>query len=354
MTHITTADVLRQLKADLIGKDSYRGVTLTYSWMANQFGHFSLGFIPTLIVHTILVKKPWITNPELYAALGVSAMWLLFELYNFLGPLLLKQIHKSSSLTTKGVKYTFKPSWGNIAFDTFTDLCFFWLGAFSAARLLGDHFIVPYVLIALLLMSVYPVYYWFLTKMYLQTALYPYQFRLSQWDYDISDDNRKIVEGFVNSSSTGKHLFIYGQRNSGKTGISIGMATEMSIKHHTCSYTTAMKLYNLFEPDKGALSTNNALWTWANSSVLVIDDINPCYPQNLQKELITPDEFLQFLDTFSAQNDVNRTIIKNKNVIWVLGGECSDDMHGKWREMLLKIGVKSKDLKSITLSTPTI
>ncbi len=35
---ISLKDVLHQLKKDFIGKDSYRGVTLTYSWLANQFG----------------------------------------------------------------------------------------------------------------------------------------------------------------------------------------------------------------------------------------------------------------------------------------------------------------------------
>jgi hypothetical protein len=35
--------ILQQLNFDLIGKDSYRGITLTYAWMANQFGHIALG-----------------------------------------------------------------------------------------------------------------------------------------------------------------------------------------------------------------------------------------------------------------------------------------------------------------------
>lgn len=47
MVSISIKDIRNQLKADLIGKDSYRGVTLTYSWLANQFGHFSLGYAYT-------------------------------------------------------------------------------------------------------------------------------------------------------------------------------------------------------------------------------------------------------------------------------------------------------------------
>ncbi len=49
--NISFKRILKQLKADLIGKDSYRGVTLTYAWLANQFGHISLGFIPTFLVY---------------------------------------------------------------------------------------------------------------------------------------------------------------------------------------------------------------------------------------------------------------------------------------------------------------
>ena len=56
MSKISAKNILLQLKADLIGKDSYRGVTLTYSWLANQFGHFSLGFIPATILFFRLKK----------------------------------------------------------------------------------------------------------------------------------------------------------------------------------------------------------------------------------------------------------------------------------------------------------
>ena len=42
--------ILKQLKDDAIGKDAHRGITLTYAWMANQFGHISLGFIPSYCI----------------------------------------------------------------------------------------------------------------------------------------------------------------------------------------------------------------------------------------------------------------------------------------------------------------
>jgi hypothetical protein len=76
-----------QLIKDLIGKDSYRGVTLTYAWLANQIGHFALGFIPTVTLF-ILMNKANYSITAIQSALGVTLFWFLFECYNFLVPLL--------------------------------------------------------------------------------------------------------------------------------------------------------------------------------------------------------------------------------------------------------------------------
>mgnify|MGYP003685171887 FL=1 len=82
---ITIKKILQQLKADLIGKDSYRGITLTYAWLANQFGHISLGFIPSFLLYHFL------DIDAMKSAIYVSLAWLVFETYNFLGPLLSKK-----------------------------------------------------------------------------------------------------------------------------------------------------------------------------------------------------------------------------------------------------------------------
>ena len=133
MGRITVKDVFKQVKADLIGKDSYRGVTLTYSWLANQFGHISLGFIPTTIAFFILKNRMDVTHAGIQAASIVTIIWISFELYNFLGPLLLNKKTNSKLVYVSGPEYQFQPAWGNIAFDTFTDLSFFASGAFLSA-----------------------------------------------------------------------------------------------------------------------------------------------------------------------------------------------------------------------------
>jgi hypothetical protein len=296
---ITAKDILRQLKADLIGKDSYRGVTLSYSWLANQTGHFALGFIPSFVLYLLLKKYTSMHNPALWCAVIISCAWLLFELYNFLGPLLLNKPSGSKLLyIPKGKAYVFSPAWKNIAFDTATDVMFFALGAFTLSILLAFSWVVVTILALLVVALALPSYYWYVTKMFLQEAQYPFQFRLSQWDLTISEEGKAIVYRFVNNRSTGRHLLIFGGRETGKTSLATGIATELSIKHRSCFYTTGVKLYQLFfdAEEKQQQDKEKRLWTWRGSSCLVIDDINPGEPVN--DDIIRPAEFLNILDTF--------------------------------------------------------
>ncbi|MGK0412362.1 MAG: DNA replication protein DnaC [Polaribacter sp.] len=77
------------------------------------------------------------------------------------------------------------------------------------------------VMVVLIVLSVYLLFasrYWFITKMYQFYARFPFQFRLSQWDFDIHVDNKKKVEKFLESiENSGNHLLIYGDFGTGKT-----------------------------------------------------------------------------------------------------------------------------------------
>ncbi|SKC98174.1 ATPase family associated with various cellular activities (AAA) [Chitinophaga ginsengisegetis] len=337
---ITRGNMFRQLKADLGGKDSYRGVTLTYTWLANQFGHFSLGFIPAFILYLVLKNRMEETRAALTAAWSISAVWLVFEAINFLWPLTFGK--------KGGVKsYIFQPAWGNVAFDTITDLLFFWLGAFFCSLLCRDTTVARVVVIVTAALLVYPTYYWYLTKMYLQTPGYPFQFRLSQWSTEqIAPEDIDLIRRFLDSNTQGMHLFLFGPKNSGKTSLSVAIATELSIRHYSAVYTSAMKLYCMFyEQDDD--STADVLWTWRKASILVIDDINPGNP--VKEDLITSDRFLSFVDG-SSTNDINRTALKDTNVIWVLGNDDQDrKLSATWQNMLHSIGVEREKMLSLNL-----
>ena len=343
---ISAKRILQQLKSDLIGKDSHRGVTLTYSWLANQFGHISLGFIPAFLVYYLLNLE------ALKASLYVSVFWVLFELYNFLGPLLSKRVSNSDVLfVPKKSKYIFNPKWLNVAFDTFTDVCFFLLGCFLFAFCIHK-FNVNAVIIVLVVLVIYLVFatrYWYITKMYQFYARFPFQFRLSQWLFGIDAEDKLKVENFLGLKNSGNHLLIFGSLGAGKTSLGVGILNELSIKNNTCLYVNAIKMFNYFFKDEDDVLESHEIWNWETVDFLMIDDINPSEP--IQDELISPTKLLSFIDTLKLENKKNRKILKNKNIIWILGSNQSLDgkKTNKWKEMLQHIGVEEHKISTINL-----
>lgn len=345
MSFINGKAVVAQLKADLIGKDSYRGVTLTYAWLANQFGHFSLGFIPCIIAYHILKTYTTVNNPELWASFGVWGAWILFETYNFLGPLVFKVGTKRKALG-KG-SYAFTPAWANVAFDTVTDLAYFGLGALSASLICQYHPEVLISTLALLLLIAYPAYYWYTTKMYLQNADYPFQLRLSQWNERIKEEHKKAVLDFLDYQGAGKHMLLFGSKGSGKTTLSVGIATEASIRNGCCSYVTAVKLLSMFFETSDPVSNFNRLWSWRNCNLLVIDDINPGKP--VKQDIITTNLFYELLDNVDCGPD-NLKHIREKNIIWVMGSDDPTSMlEQKWQALLGQIGIHQENIITISL-----
>ena len=345
---ITFKRILKQLKDDAIGKDSYRGITLTYAWLANQFGHISLGFIPAFLLFYFA------DIDAVKASLYVIAFWFLFELYNFLGPLLSKKEAKTDIIyTPKTAKYKFEPKWFNVALDTFTDVCFFAFGAFLFSLVIskGQHKTTVLVLVILLVYLLFASRYWFITKMYQFYARFPFQFRLSQWDFNIDDSNKAKVNHFLKSNKNdGNHLLIYGALNTGKTSLGVGILNELSIKNNSCLYVNAVKIFNYFFDDTDGALESHEIWNWKTTNFLMIDDINPSDP--IQDELVTPEKLMSFIDTLQSENKKNRNLLVNKNIIWVLGSKkfCDETEINIWRQMLLDIGIQKEKITNINLS----
>lgn len=342
---ISTKRALRQLKEDLTGKDSHSGITLSYAWLANQLGHIFLGIIPTFFLFYFFDWNP------VNSAICISIGWLIFEIFNFYSSLFGEKSNSNQSITTEESKAKFEAKWINVAFDTFTDVCFFALGAFIYCLTItkGTSMTVIIVLIGLIIYLFLASRYWFLTKMYQFYARYPFQFRLSQWSFHINAANKDKVDIFLASNKNdGNHLLVYGDFGTGKTSLGVGILTELSIKHHSCLYKNGMKMFNAFFDDDEI--EDYEIWNWRRANFLMIDDVNPSKP--IQNELVSPQKLLSFIDTLEQENAKNRKTLLEKNIIWILGNTSAVNKEDtdQWINMLLTIGVNRNKISTIYLS----
>jgi hypothetical protein len=73
---IDRSTIFRQVRHDLFGsKDAQDASSLTYTWVADQFGHVTLGFIATLFL--------WAVLPIEWAAIVVAIAILIKEAYDY-------------------------------------------------------------------------------------------------------------------------------------------------------------------------------------------------------------------------------------------------------------------------------
>lgn len=337
MAHIGLKEIGKQIYWDLIGKDSHRGISLTYAWMCNQWGHIGLGFIPAIFMG-VYGDMHWLGLENIViAGLLISVIATVFEAYNFLAPLL-----------SKRDKMTFQPDWKHIGFDTFTDLTFFYIGGLSAILVLSSMYgigISPWYGYALIATGIYAAVvsgYWYTDKMFLQSAGYPFQFRLSQWMFLIADQDKKAILQVVKRKEQ-KHILIFGRECTGKTSLAVAIATEFSIKRTAACYTTACKMCEmLLESEKDAVGSHKGLWTWRSADCLVIDDINTGEPV---PDIITP-EFMRPLVFNKQYAQENTAALKHQTVIWVIG---STDKRPQWELFVREIGITEENMLCIEL-----
>ncbi|MCK6612376.1 MAG: hypothetical protein L6Q78_15210 [Bacteroidia bacterium] len=310
--------VIKQLYADLIGKDSYRGITQTYAWLANQFGHFSLGFLVAWVLNLFLKDAPT-------SAISSVLFWLIFESYN---------VFESVYLKARKNPFVFKPQLGNLVYDTLTDLIYFWLGAliFYLPVRSGDS--IFWLLIPFGIYLSIAFWFWYRIKIYLQEGFLPFQFRLSQWRGKFVSPIEKDQIELFNSSTDCLHLLISGPINSGKTSLAIGLASEAALQKKTVFYTTLFRLSGDLAL-KNDTKSQTGLWTRRSADFLIVDDTNPDGLNWVDLE-----RFGELLQNSGEVPELN-----SKKVIWILN---ENDLEA-WKSKLKSIGIQTSKTFSCRL-----
>jgi hypothetical protein len=346
---ITMKMVLGQLKRDLIGKDVYRGTTQTYTLLANQFGHFALGFMPTSVIYSIIQNATDQRDILHWPWVSVSLFWTLFEVLHYQHAVVGHRKRAVRCEETRHGHFPFRPAWGNIRRDTMTDIGFFCAGALLAGYLFLHTPLLLLAFGALYLPLLALFFYWYKTKMYLQEANFPFHYRLSQWVLHINQQNADTVQRFLNGPAVGNHLLVLGDDVEEKASLCVGIATELAFRQRSCQYLTAMKLLPLFgqqDPDSHHSLEQQSLWNWRESSVLIIDDINPAQP--VGHEGLTAADFFHHLNHEQFAG-LNKKALCTKNVIWVLGSRRAHREQAEWQGMLEGIGIEPAHIATVYL-----
>ena len=306
----TLRAILRQTYLDwFTTKDVQETPTVTYVWTADQFGHFGLGFLPTLVFAWIATWSFGVNETEwdlfglavvprinflVGIAIGVFCFWIGKELVDYRSEV------KRATQAKSSFPFNSKEIWWNV----FTAWIFFAMGSFVA----GLSFLHPkfplYALVILLPVTVGVSIWWLRRKLTFQQAGLPYLYRLANFPNFLSSDpaTAKSVVEFVlkmidPKPQVTKQLIISGKSNSGRSPLAVGIGTEFAFKLGIARYTSLTTLLALHDKEKAAWAADSTtadpttryakkpetdkefndgriLWPWETAQLLIVDDVD--------------------------------------------------------------------------------
>lgn len=302
-TTFSIKEMIKQIKDDLWCKEVATGYTVTYTWMANQLGHFAIGFAPTIILSSIAAA---IFGATPLIAL-VALLPALFMIYKEQGDI---AVEKKRSDTNPGI---FPLNIGDIKKNAWTANLFTFVGACVAGSVALTG-LIPVVgsllpLVVLLILTVPCVFvmrYWLTKKKCFQQSGLPFTYRLSYFSENNMKNTLEECQKTINEFMDGNidSLIISGPVKSGKTTLGVSIGTELAFKQIKVRY---IELFDLLESisfvKEPPVHFAYVLWDLGEVDVIIIDDVDMTKLNDLDKLL----------------NDANLVSeFKTKKIIWLL------------------------------------
>jgi hypothetical protein len=319
--HVSWAELFKQFKADVYGKEVQSAATYSYMWMADQMGHVCVGIlvnqITTFGARHLWQFLGWSSLAEvagLIAAIAVVAAW---EASTFF----------SSEQSAKGL---FPLGRELLRDNAIIATAYMAIGAVVG---FGFHIGIPWsdilFIIACTIVAIWLAPGWLRQKIIWQKAALPYLSRLADMEPTMGEDAAKKLQTLLDSGAPPKvepaQVVIGGPVGSGRTQLAAGIGTEFAFNNVKTRYISIQSLLEFasaarapdFPDDPGPVNVN--YWPWSQSQVIIIDDIGPMIaPQRDQHQAMLE----HFRGILNDELSSVAPVLARCHTIWVIGDLC--------------------------------
>jgi hypothetical protein len=263
--------VLRQAYKDGFGKDVQETPTVSYVWMADQFGHFCLGFAITFVLSWLaawLLYAPDAPPAGLMAACAAvnMAVWVAKEVRDYF-----REKENFARAHTEG-QGQFPFNGREIIGNVVTALFYILTGAAVAGAVgFGPQWGVA--ALGVVLVPAIPLAGWWLRrKITFQQAGLPYLYRLANFPRAVGPgpgqegDPVATIRAFIEpgrvpgAGGQPSHLILTGPLGAGKSSLAAGIGTEFAFRMGIGRYISLVKLLQSVERSRrmGAVASSPA------------------------------------------------------------------------------------------------
>jgi hypothetical protein len=318
---------MRQAYKDGFGKDVQETPTVSYVWMADQFGHFTLGFAITFVFSWLALwvwygqEKPpdWLMAA---CAAANMAIWVAKEVRDYFRE---KENFARAHTPPQGLgQFPFNGK--EIIWNVITALFYILTGAAVAGAVgYGPQWGVV-ALLVVLVPAVLLGGWWLRRKITFQQAGLPYLYRLANFPNPVvpgpgqTGDPVKLILDFIDPSklpttpAASRHLILTGPLGAGKSSLAAGVGTEFAFRMGIGRYISLVKLLQsvervrrmpevakaaggkrragtpaaeaaaatpaarrggeLTDPGEQEFDDGRILWPWDGADLLIVDDVD--------------------------------------------------------------------------------
>lgn len=350
---IAPADVLRQIKVDLLDKEVQSAATYSYLWLADQMGHIGIGLLiaaaAAALVSVFGALENW--RHWVVAALALAAFPVGKEVWDF---------RKFNTSANRYFAVDRLLLIGNAATATLYMLAGVLVGVVMAMPLpfvvdkiwmctvLGIELRIAETLlvriatvVGVAILAVSGVLWWVRQKIVWQKAALPYLTRLSRLEVDFApdkpdkpDEPSPTIEAYIAGASkvdgkaTERPLLLLGPLGVGKTGLAAAIGTEAAFAGAKVRYVSFSKLAQSALAQRRAQARTQAIdaadagppnilyWQWRRAQLVIVDDIRPGLGE---RDYISLQEFRERFTEDRKLGADGLGTLRHRRSVWAIG-----------------------------------